>query len=222
MVSNADSWATAPLTALDLEGSGAQDREHETILEIAVIPLVTGLPDIGAAYATPINPGRPIRRKPWISPGLTNAVLAVAPDPAGVGHELASRINGRFIIGHNVGMDWRLLHRRYPQITPAGLIDTLRLARYLKRGTKHSLGALVDAMALAPRVKELAPGSQPHRALWDTAATALLLAALINSGWPDGITLGELLDIAALDIPGLAGAAPRASRNPEQDNTLFD
>jgi hypothetical protein len=99
--------------------------------------------------------------------------------------------------------------------------QVVRLARHLKLGTKNSPGALIEAMALAPRVEEMAPGSQPHRALWDTSATALLLTALINSGWPDGITLGELLAITALDLVALDDAVQQASQNPAQD-TLFD
>jgi hypothetical protein len=31
-----------------------------------------------AAYTTLINPGRAIRRRPWISPGLTSTALAAA------------------------------------------------------------------------------------------------------------------------------------------------
>jgi DNA polymerase III epsilon subunit-like protein len=179
------------------------------------------LPDISAAYSTLINPGRSIPKRPWISPGLTTAVLAGAPGPADVEPELARRLDGRFIVGHNVGVDWRLLHRRYPNIAPAGLIDTLRLARRLKRGGKNSLSALVTEMALAAQAGELAPDSQPHRALWDATATALLLSALISTAWPAGVNLGELLDIAALELPGRDSAAHLASGGPEQD-TLFD
>src|SRR5450756_803910 len=82
-------WKTAPLVALDLEGSGAQDREGEAILEIAVVPFTDGQPDTAAAYSTLINPGRTIPRRPWISPGLTTAVLAAAPGPADIEPELA-------------------------------------------------------------------------------------------------------------------------------------
>src|SRR5215472_3029258 len=132
-------WTAAPLVALDLEGSGAQDHENEAILEIAVVPVTGGCPDTVGAYTTLINPGRRIPQRPWISPGLTSAVLDAAPAPADIGPELARRINGRILAGHNVRVDWRLLHRRYPTITPAALIDTLRLARYLKLGRKNSL-----------------------------------------------------------------------------------
>jgi DNA polymerase-3 subunit epsilon len=87
-------WTTAPLVALDLEGSGAQDHDDEAILEIAVVPITAGQPDISAAYSTLINPGRKIPRRPWISPGLTTAVLAAAPGPAEVEPEPARRVNG--------------------------------------------------------------------------------------------------------------------------------
>jgi DNA polymerase III subunit epsilon len=217
MDSNAAPWATAPLVALDLEGSGAQEHENEAILEIAVIPLAIGLPDIGAAYTTLINPGRPIPRKPWISPGLTNTALADAPGPAEVEPELASRINGHIIVGHNVSVDWRLLHRRYPRITPAGLIDTLRLARHLKPGGKNSLSALTTQLGIADEVEQLVPGSQPHRALWDTTAAALLLPALIAQAWPGGATLRELRDVAALDLIGAPGKTAATCQD-----TLFD
>jgi DNA polymerase-3 subunit epsilon/exodeoxyribonuclease X len=35
-------WHEADLVAFDLEGSGAQDRDNEAILEIALVPLRAG------------------------------------------------------------------------------------------------------------------------------------------------------------------------------------
>jgi DNA polymerase III subunit epsilon len=195
-----EAWADASLVALDLEGSGAQDHEDEAILEIAVVPLAAGQPDTAAAYTTLINPGRRIPLRPWISPGLTNTALVAAPSPAAVEPELARRINGRILVGHNIGVDWRLLHRRHTAITPAALIDTLRLARHLKLGTKNSLSALTEQFGLTAEIERLADSSQPHRALWDTIAAALLLPALIAKAWPAGATLTDLLAIAAIDL----------------------
>lgn len=160
-----DNWAAAPLLAVDLEGSGAQDRDSEAILEIAIVPITAGQPDMPAAYSTLISPGRTIPRRPWISPGLSTTVLAAAPGPAQVEPELAHRVNGHAVVGHNVGVDWRLLHRRYPAIAPVALIDTLRLARRLNLDSKNSLGALTTHLGLTAQVEDLAPGSQPHRAL---------------------------------------------------------
>jgi len=58
MTSSSQPWTTAPLVALDLEGSGAQDHDDEAILEIAIVPIAAGQPDVPAAYTTLINPGR--------------------------------------------------------------------------------------------------------------------------------------------------------------------
>lgn len=211
-------WTTAPLVALDLEGSGAQDREGEAILEIAVVPFTAGQPDTAAAYSTPINPGRTIPRRPWISPGLTTAVLATAPEPADIEPELARRVSGHVIVGHNVRVDWRLLHRRYPAIAPAALIDTLRLARHLKLGKQNSLSALTAQMQLTSEVDRLTAGSLPHRALWDAVAAALLLPALIARCWPSGVTLSTLFETAGIE---LVTDPAQSGRGPVQQ-TLFD
>ena len=52
-------WTDAPLVALDLEGSGAHDRDDEAILEIVVVPIYGGQPFLPDAFAALINPGRP-------------------------------------------------------------------------------------------------------------------------------------------------------------------
>jgi DNA polymerase III epsilon subunit-like protein len=218
-MNTSDEWSAASLVAMDLEGSGGQDHDNEAILEIAVVPITAGQPDTASAYTTLINPGRPILCRPWISPGLTRAVLAAAPPPADVEPELARRIDGQIIVGHNIGVDWRLLHRRHPAITPAALIDTLRLARRVRLGTRNSLSALTGQLDLTAQVESLAVGSQPHRALWDTFATALLLPALMAQAWPAGATLGELIDVAGID---LAGPHPPAEADkPAAQGTLF-
>ena len=199
MTSSTGPWTHRPLVALDLEGSGAQDHEGEAILEIAVVPITAGQPDTTATYTTLINPGRAIPHRPWISPGLTSAVLATAPAPAEVGPELADRLNGRIIVGHNIGVDWRLLHRRYPVITPAGLIDTLRLARHLQ--TRHQKQpqrphhpARTHRPDRTPRRRQsAAPGTMGHHRRRAPPGRPH------HQKWPDGTTIAELLDIAAID-----------------------
>jgi DNA polymerase III epsilon subunit-like protein len=190
-------WTSAPLAALDLEGTGAQDRDAEAILEIAVVPLTGGLPDMASAWESLINPERPVPRRPWISPGLTDGVLAGAPSAAEVAPRLRSMVEGRYLVGHNIGVDARLLRRRHPDVRPAGLVDTLRLARQVDGTAPKSLGALVDQHALADKLARLVPGGQPHRALFDTVAAALLLAALVQQRWERPPSLGDLLAAAS-------------------------
>ena len=203
------------LVALDLEGSGAQDREDEAILEIAVVPLQHRQPDLDAAYSTLINPGRPIPRRRWISPGLTDDVLSSAPSISDVEPHLAARINGACLVGHNIGVDWRLLHRRCPDLAPAGLIDTLRLARTIDRKAGNSLSALVERFALVGEVNRLAQGSVPHRALWDTIAAALLLPTLAAS-----VIGRDATDVVLLNAAGTALSPELIEGDPQA--TLFD
>jgi DNA polymerase-3 subunit epsilon/exodeoxyribonuclease X len=216
------SWTDAPLVTLDLEGTGAQDRDDEAILEIAVVPLRNGAPSLANAYVTLINPGRPVPRRPWISPGLTSKTLGTAPGLSAVTPELTARIDGKIIVGHNVGVDYRLLRRRCPQIRPRALIDTLRLARHVKPATKgNSLGALLDQHNLTAEVTRLVPDSQPHRALWDTVGAALLLSALIrSSATGSSLTMAELLRIAGLPADPAASTSAETAK-PDQAS-LFD
>ncbi len=199
MTETAAAWRDADLVALDLEGSGPQDPEGEAILEIAIVPIHQGQPNIDAAFSTLINPGRRIRRGPWISPGITNNVLGAAPAAAAVEPDIVRMLDGKTIVGHNVRVDSRLLHKRFPRATPAGLLDTLRLARSLHPDQKsgHGLSKWIDRLGLAQVVNETAPGSQPHRALWDTVAAALLLAELMNQAGPDQ-TLTRLRTLAGI------------------------
>jgi DNA polymerase III subunit epsilon len=68
MTTSAQQWITAPLVALDLEGSGLQDRDNGAILEIAVVPLTDGRPDADAAYTTLVNPAGRSRDAPGSHP----------------------------------------------------------------------------------------------------------------------------------------------------------
>ncbi|MFY7069408.1 3'-5' exonuclease [Nocardiopsis changdeensis] len=192
-------WTRMPLVAVDLEGTGAQDRDQEAILEIALVPLVDGAPDMNAAYDTLVNPGRPVPRRPWISPGLDDDTLRGAPRPEQIDDALVSRVEGHYLVGHNVGVDNRLLRLRHPRVTPAGLINTLRLARTLDVPGPKNLGVLLDHFELHDRVNKLVPAGRPHRALWDAVAAALVLHALATQG---GITSWtELCSAAGEGMP---------------------
>lgn len=210
----ADTWRQASnLVALDLEGSGAQDRGQEAILEIAAVRLVDGRPDETTAYATRVDPGRAIPARSWISPGLAGRVPVGTPTMAAVERELTGRLAGVYLVGHNVAVDWRLLRHRCPHIDITGLIDTYRLARAVRKTGKHGLAYLITHHHLAKNVAALAASSQPHRALWDTIGAALLLDALIQQHWTTDPSLAELLAVAS---------PPAAEESPDAQATLFD
>ncbi|WP_026197673.1 3'-5' exonuclease [Sciscionella marina] len=199
----AAAWTHADLVCIDLEGTGPQDPAGEAMLEIALVPLIHGEPAIAQAYSTLVNPGRPIPRGPWISPGITNPVLATAPSLAEVAPTIASRVAGKILVGHNVAVDWRLLHQLVPEAAPVELLDTLRLARALhpERKSGHGLASWLERLILTPRVDELVPGSQHHRALWDATAAGLLLAALLADQPHDLASLRTLAGIRLTPAP---------------------
>jgi DNA polymerase-3 subunit epsilon/exodeoxyribonuclease X len=193
-------WYAAGLVAVDLEGSGAQDHDREAILEVAAVPLADGQPDVAHALATLVSPGRPIPSRPWISPGIDDQTLSEAPPLHRIAADLTAMINGKWIVGHNVGVDWRLLHRRLPALEPAGLIDTLALARATGIDGGRSLTALIHNIGLDRQIHLAVPDGQPHRALWDATATGYLLAALVHHHWPDRTpTLDNLRTVAGIN-----------------------
>ncbi|GIL32059.1 3'-5' exonuclease [Actinocatenispora comari] len=210
-------WAEAPLVAVDLEGTGSQDRDQEAILEIAVVPITGGRPVPCSAYSTLINPGRPVPRRPWISPGLNDTVLSSAPPLGDVEPRLAERLTGSWIVGHNIAVDWRLLHRCCLSIQPAGLLDTLKLARAEHPGVRTGMGltALLDRYELTRETAGAVPSGQPHRALWDAVAAALLLTALVGRHWPTSPTLAQLREVAEIPL------APTPPHSSPQSDTLF-
>ncbi|MER7128873.1 3'-5' exonuclease [Streptosporangium saharense] len=199
-------WTAVPrLVAFDMEGTGGQDREREAVLEVAVVPLDGGCPDLSDAYHSVVNPDRYIPPHRWISPGLTNDLLGLAPPLEHVQPELATRLDGAVVVGHNVRVDARLLELRCPGIHVARLIDTLKLARLVHPHNRRlGLTALLDHYELTEEVSELT-GSVPHRALWDAVGAALLLGSLLRD-IPGGADYTFAQLSAAAGLPDTAGA----------------
>ncbi|MFB9686085.1 PolC-type DNA polymerase III [Amycolatopsis plumensis] len=197
-------WTEVDLLAIDLEGSGPQDPAGEAILEIALVPIRHGAPDLDRAFSSLINPERKITRGLWTSPGITNAVLEHAPTFDEVAPKIIELVAGAWLVGHNVRVDWRLLNKALPAAEPVGLVDTLRLAKHrrpeLKKG--HGLQAWVERLDLTDTITQAAQSSQPHRALWDAVATATVLEAFMRDQSANDADFDALLTIAGLDLDG--------------------
>ncbi|YCK40774.1 3'-5' exonuclease [Actinomadura sp. ATCC 39365] len=211
-------WTTAPLVALDLEGTGGQDRDREQILEIAIVPLDGGVPDMTAAWDTTVNPGRMVAPRPWIARELTGDILFTAPALNDIRAEIVDRLDARIIVGHNIGVDWRLLRRLVPEAQPSALIDTAQLYRHGHPASRRwNLVRLLEKYALNAQVHQLVPASRPHRALWDAVGAALLLLSLIedlpSTTFP---TMEELTYLAGVPLQG------KASRMAEVDQVALD
>lgn len=192
------------LLVVDVEGNGAAPPD---LVEVAAIPISDGRPVPEAARCTLVRPPRPISRFATRVHRITNDAVQDAPLWESIAAAVQADLQGAWIAAHNASVDYNVLRRHLPDWQPAGVIDTLRLARATYPAAPgYSLDALLayKAIALTGVVGER------HRAGFDAHATALLLLELA-SNYPtwDALT-------AAAVPPGMPGSTP-----PRQEQALW-
>ncbi|GAA1232213.1 hypothetical protein GCM10009665_23060 [Kitasatospora nipponensis] len=196
------------LFVVDVEGNGAQPPD---LVEVAAFPVLNGSPVPSSARSTLLRPPNPITPFATRVHHITNQDVADAPTWEQVGPQVHADLQGAWIAAHAAHVDYGVLLRHMPHWQPAGVVDTLRLARatYPTAG-KYGLDALIELTGI-----DLAavPG-QRHRAGFDAHATALLLLDL--AGHYD--TWDAL--IAAAVPPGMPGA-PRPATPDSEEQTLW-
>ncbi|MGX1915362.1 3'-5' exonuclease [Streptomyces phaeochromogenes] len=200
---NFASWPS--LLVVDVEGNGTNPPD---LVEVAALPVRAGQPDTTAGGAWLIRPERPVTTRAAGIHGLTNAVLADKPAWAELADQVHDFLGQDWICAHNAHVDYRALLRHLPKWEPAGVIDTLRLARATYRNLpSYSLDALIKHVA--PDLSQ-APRVGRHRATYDAYATAQLLLAMAAhyETWDQVV--------AAAVPPGLPGAP-----EPDKDPTLW-
>ncbi|MFF0754381.1 exonuclease domain-containing protein [Streptomyces sp. NPDC004267] len=199
---NPSSWPA--LLVVDVEGNGTNPPD---LVEVAALPVREGRPDKSTAGAWLTKPRRPVTPFATRVHGLTNQVLDGKPGWEEIADDVHAFLGTAWIAAHNAHVDYRVLSAHLPKWQPAGVIDTLRLAKATYPGLpKYSLDALIEFMQ--PDLTE-AP-AQRHRATFDAFATAQILLAMA--------TRYETWDqlVAAAVPPGLPGAP-----EPEQEPTLW-
>ncbi|MGG7574109.1 3'-5' exonuclease [Streptomyces sirii] len=171
------------------------------------MPVLDGRPDKSTAHAWLIRPPRPVTSRATRVHGLTNAALAERPTWTEIADDVSTRLGTSWIAAHHAHVDYRVLTAHLPQWQPAGVIDTLRLAKASYPGLpRYTLDALIEHVAPDLRA---APAHR-HRATFDAYAAAQILLAMAGryETW-------DLL-IASAVPPGLPGAP-----EPEPEPTLW-
>jgi DNA polymerase III epsilon subunit-like protein len=192
------------LLVVDVEGNGATPPD---LVEVAALPLRNGMPDTSTAGAWLVRPPVPVTPFATRVHKLTNEALKTCPSWEEVRDDVRAMLDGAWICAHNASVEYKVLTRHLPGWEPAGVIDTLRLARATyKDSPKHNLDALIAHTSLD---LSQAP-AQRHRATFDAYATALLLLCMAEryDTW-------KALAEAAVP-PGLSGTP-----EPEQEPTLW-
>ena len=160
------------LAVLDTETTGLDPGQGHGLVEVACVMLEGG--EIGEAWSTLVNPGRPIPPDAAAVHGITDLMVRDAPGPAVVAAELEWRCAGLPLVFHNAAFDLpflAVLMRRGGRLPFLhAVVDTLGLARGLLDQGGNSLGSLATRFGL--------PAEAKHRALGDALTTARLLQVL--------------------------------------------
>lgn len=196
---NFSTWP--PLIVVDVEGNGASPPD---LVEVAMLPVRDGHADLRTARAWLVRPPRPVTSFATRVHGLTDDTLANCPAWNDIADQAHSTLGQAWIAAHNAHVDHRVLSAHLPGWQPAGVIDTLRLARATLPGLpSYTLDALI-----AHTKPDLTHATDHrHRARYDAHATALLLLALADH-YP---TWDQLAAMAV--PPGLPGT-PQPHRDP--------
>ncbi len=187
-------WTEARLVVADVEGNG---RRPPRLVEAAVVPIVAG--NIGEPVTWLVRPPEPITWQASQIHRITNAEVAELPGVAAVAADIRAHLDGAVVVAHNAHIDLDVLTRELPGWQPAGVVDTLKLAR-LRRpgGPSYKLGALVAAFDLG---RDLPTGLRPHRAAYDALVTARLFVHLATDSDRGPLALGELTGTWAAPQP---------------------
>ena len=193
-----------PLVVVDTEGNGTHPPG---LVEVAALPVRGGRLDPDTARTWLIRPPRPVTPAAVRVHGLTNHLLASAPSWDTIADQVRTALGTAWIAAHSAHTDYRVLSAHLPGWEPAGVIDTLRLARTTHPGlASYTLDSLIEH--LKPDLAD-AP-AQRHRAAFDAYAAGQLLLVMAERL----STFDDL--IAAAVPPNLPGAV-----KPRADPTLW-
>ncbi|MFR9722950.1 exonuclease domain-containing protein [Streptomyces sp. MS19] len=190
---NYESWPR--LIVVDVEGNGATPPD---LVEVALLPLTGGVPDLASAGAWLIRPPVPVTSFAARVHRLDNARLADCPPWNAVSGEVGAQLGEAWICAHNASVEYKVLRRHLPDWKPDGVLDTLRLSRTtLPDAPGHNLDALIEHLGL-----DLSQASgQRHRAMFDAYAAAQLLLRLAER-YPSWEKLIEAASPPGIPEPG--------------------
>ena len=182
-----------PMLVLDTETTGV-DVRRDRIVSIAALPLHGARLYKAEAFDRLVNPGIAIPPAAIAIHGITDAMVGDAPSFADVARELRAVLEGRVLVGHNVGFDAAMLRRA---AALAGVAwpeaPTLCLARLEAMLEPDGADLSLDAMARRRGIDV----HGRHTALGDVLVTAELLVAMLPRLAERGVaTFGQATEFA--------------------------
>ena len=161
----------APYVVFDIETTGSSAKEGG-ITEVGALKVVRG--QVVDEFATLVNPKRPIEPFVVRLTGITDRMVAEAPDTSEIMPPFEEFVEGCVLVGHNVHFDCSFVAAARGGVSlPNPVLDTLKLARSLVPGLKrYRLSSLVSYFGVRT--------TPNHRALSDAAATVEVFLKLLK------------------------------------------
>ncbi|WP_215777604.1 exonuclease domain-containing protein [Paludibacterium sp. B53371] len=195
-----------PFAIVDLETTGGH-LSRDRITEIGII-LVDG--EQVERFSSLVNPGQPIPAFIQNMTGISDAMVAQAPDFADLAQAVHQRLSGRLLIAHNVRFDYGVLKNEFKRLgmrLQNETLCTVKLSRKLYPGHyKHNLDAVMARHGITL--------PERHRALADAEAVfRFLQAASTEQGRDCVLAAAEAL---------MAQSAPPAGMDADTFDALPD
>lgn len=160
---------------MDTETTGLGPSKGHRLVEIATVEIVAGA-IVGEGWSSLINPGRGITVEATKVHGITDAMVAQAPDAKGIAAGLHFRLGTKPLAFHNSPFDLPFVVQFFADagltMQTVPVIDTLGLARGMNANGSNKL---IDCI-----IRHGIPQETAHRALGDTRMTAKLLLVLVD------------------------------------------
>lgn len=190
---------------LDFETTGLSPLQDE-IVEVGALRIRNFVPR--EEFHSLVKPSRPISAGAIEVHGITEDMVAGAPDIGQVLPRLVDFIGDRAIVAHNAPFDAGFLQQAARKVMGKELknawVDTLALSRKAFSFKSHSLPALARELDIEV--------SQAHRSMSDCAATARLFQKIEEKNDPRlQVFMEGQLDVAALGT--IADVVPLTGEN---------
>lgn len=154
----------------DTETTGLFPERGDELVQVAAVRIVNGKLMFSEIFDTLVNPGRPIPGASTAIHGVTEAMVADAPDVLRVVERFHKFAEGCVLVAHNAPFDMAFLQRRERAlgiqfrnpVLDTGILSTMIFGRH----ESHTLDALISRLGIS------LPASKRHTALGDAIATA--------------------------------------------------
>ncbi len=156
----------------DSETTGL-DPQKDDVVQLGAVRIVNGRIIASETFEALVNPGRPIPVQSTKVHGISDAMVADAPDFATVCARFQSYVRDAVLVAHNAPFDMAFLNRDGRAFDNA-VMDTVHLSAIVFGGSAvHTLDALCERLDIA------IPDDLRHTALGDAMVTARAFAAML-------------------------------------------